>query len=84
MGIFGNKDDNMEESQGFSSPPFDSKQEDLSSGGAHQENLKSFKAKAYNSLMDRVDLVAANKMAPEHLRQEVEQFISDFYPNKIH
>lgn len=46
------------------------------------ESMKSFKTWAYESLMERIDLVAANQMAPEHLRSEVEQFISDFAEEK--
>lgn len=44
--------------------------------------MKSFKALAYESLMERIDLIAANQMAPERLRSEVEQFISDFAEEK--
>ena len=46
------------------------------------ENMKSFKVKAYESLMERIDLIAANQMAPEHLRNEVEQFIADYAEEK--
>lgn len=48
----------------------------------HTDSLKSFKVKAYESLMERIDLVAANQMGPERLRSEVEQFISDFAEEK--
>lgn len=46
------------------------------------DNMKSFKVWAYESLMERIDLIAANQMAPEHLRNEVEQFIADFAEEK--
>ena len=46
------------------------------------EPMKSFKVWAYESLMERIDLIAANQMAPEHLRSEVEQFIADFAEEK--
>lgn len=46
------------------------------------DNLKSFKVRAYESLMERIDLIAANQMAPERLRSEVEQFIADFAEEK--
>ena len=46
------------------------------------DSMKSFKVRAYESLMERIDLIAANQMAPEHLRREVEQFISDFAEEK--
>ncbi|MBA3813194.1 MAG: CpaF family protein [Alphaproteobacteria bacterium] len=46
------------------------------------ESMTSFKVKAYESLMERIDLMAANQMAPEHLRSEVEQFISDYAEEK--
>lgn len=44
-----------------------------------QEDLfKQFKLAAYESLMERIDLVAANQMAPERLLKEVESFINEF------
>lgn len=46
------------------------------------DNMKSFKVWAYESLMERIDLIAANQMAPDHLRNEVEQFIADFAEEK--
>jgi pilus assembly protein CpaF len=46
------------------------------------DNIKSFKVKAYESLMERIDLIAANQMSPEHLRSEVEQFIADYAEEK--
>jgi pilus assembly protein CpaF len=46
------------------------------------DSMKSFKVWAYESLMERIDLIAANQMAPERLRSEVEQFISDFAEEK--
>lgn len=46
------------------------------------ESMKSFKVRAYESLMERIDLIAANQMEPEHLRSEVEQFIADFAEEK--
>lgn len=52
------------------------------SSSKQNESMKSFKTWAYESLMERIDLVAANQMAPEHLRSEVEQFISDFAEEK--
>lgn len=46
------------------------------------DSMKSFKVWAYESLMERIDLIAANQMEPEHLRSEVEQFIADFAEEK--
>lgn len=46
------------------------------------DTMKSFKVWAYESLMERIDLIAANQMAPETLRNEVEQFIADFAEEK--
>lgn len=46
------------------------------------DHIKSFKVKAYESLMERIDLIAANQMSPEHLRSEVEQFIADYAEEK--
>lgn len=43
-----------------------------------QEKLSSFKTRAYQVLMERIDLVVANQMEPEILTREVEQFVSDF------
>lgn len=44
-----------------------------------QEGLfKKFKLTAYESLMERIDLVAANQMPPERLLKEIESFISEF------
>ena len=40
--------------------------------------LKNFKVKAYEALMERIDLVAASQMAPDFLRHEIERFITDF------
>lgn len=60
----------MDQTTNTNSPP---KQTDM---------MKSFKAWAYESLMERIDLIAANQMAPENLRNEVEQFISDFAEEK--
>lgn len=42
------------------------------------EMMKSFKVKAYEALMERIDLVAANQMKPENLREEIERFIGEF------
>ncbi|MBS0272578.1 MAG: CpaF family protein [Proteobacteria bacterium] len=50
----------------------------VNSTPSEQDLLKSFKIKAYESLMERIDLVAANKMEPENLRREVERFIVEF------
>ncbi|MBX9786121.1 MAG: Flp pilus assembly complex ATPase component TadA, partial [Alphaproteobacteria bacterium] len=44
-----------------------------------QEDLfKKFKLTAYESLMERIDLVAANQMAPDRLLREIESFINEF------
>ena len=45
---------------------------------SQEEVFKKFKLSAYESLMERIDLVAANQMAPERLLKEVENFISEF------
>lgn len=45
---------------------------------SEQDMLKSFKVKAYESLMERIDLVAANQMDPDNLRREIERFITEF------
>lgn len=54
----------------------------VSNSSKQTETMKSFKVRAYESLMERIDLIAANQMAPEHLRSEVEQFIADFAEEK--
>lgn len=46
------------------------------------DTLKAFKIIAYETLMERIDLIAANKMTPEQLRHEVERFIVDFSAEK--
>lgn len=55
---------------------------DMDSVSAQSSNMKSFKMLAYESLMERIDLVAANQMGSEQLRNEIEQFISDFAEEK--
>jgi len=51
---------------------------------AQQDALLLFKAQAYEALMERIDLVAANKMLPDTLLHEIENFIADFtVENKI-
>src|SRR3990167_4525006 len=55
---------------------------DLSAQAPTQSVFKVFKAAAYEMLMERIDLVAANQMTPEQLRREVEQFIFDFASEK--
>jgi hypothetical protein len=50
-----------------------------STNSTSQEDLfKKFKLTAYESLMERIDLVAANQMPPERLLKEIESFISEF------
>ncbi len=51
---------------------------DLTISSSQQDALKSIKKKIYDSLMERIDLIAANQMAPEQLRREVEQFVIDY------
>lgn len=46
------------------------------------DSMKLFKVRAHEALMERIDLIAANQMAPDHLRREIEQFISDFAEEK--
>jgi pilus assembly protein CpaF len=48
-----------------------------SSSLLQQEKLKSFKVVAYKTLMERIDLMAANQMTPDYLRHEIEQFIGE-------
>lgn len=55
---------------------------DLSGQSSAQSLFKVFKAAAYEMLMERIDLVAANQMTPEQLRREVERFIFDFATEK--
>jgi len=55
---------------------------ELSSQSNTQGVFKVFKAAAYEMLMERIDLVAANQMTPEQLRREVERFIFDFATEK--
>lgn len=50
--------------------------------GTHSDSMQAFKVRAYESLMERIDLIAANQMTPEHLRSEVEKFVSDFAEEK--
>jgi pilus assembly protein CpaF len=50
----------------------------VNSGKGQTDLLKSFKVKAYEALMERIDLVAASQMAPDFLRHEIERFITDF------
>ncbi len=45
---------------------------------SQEDVLKSFKARAYEALMERIDLVAASQMTADYLRHEIEQFIIDF------
>ncbi|OJW51491.1 MAG: hypothetical protein BGO67_06810 [Alphaproteobacteria bacterium 41-28] len=40
--------------------------------------MKTFKVRAYEALMERIDLVAASQMSPDTLRHEIEKFIVDF------
>lgn len=56
--------------------------QDTDTSATHTDSMKSFKVWAYESLMERIDLIAANQMEPEHLRSEVEQFIADFAEEK--
>lgn len=45
---------------------------------SQEEAFNKFKLTAYESLMERIDLVAANQMPPERLLKEVESFIGEF------
>jgi len=55
---------------------------DLSPSGSQQEAMKSFKTRAYEALMERIDLIAASQMPPERLRHEIELFIAEFAAEK--
>ena len=50
----------------------------LNTGKGQSELLATFKVKAYEALMERIDLVAASQMAPDVLNREIEKFIADF------
>src|SRR3990167_7061638 len=52
--------------------------QNLKSSVSQEDFFNQFKVKAYESLMERIDLVAANEMPPEMLRKEIERFIGDF------
>ncbi len=95
MGIFGKKPDSSnKENEGSSNkenkaPPQDAQKKEIpffiteSSPSEYQDDsLKSFKIMAYETLMERIDLVAANQMEPDQLRREVEQFIADISSEK--
>lgn len=56
--------------------------EDSDIPGIQSESMRAFKVRAYESLMERIDLIAANQMSPERLRSEIEQFVSDFAEEK--
>ncbi len=83
MGGFGRKtggtnqtDNSPQEELGKNKPV--ARTTSLSSTKSQSDLLKSFKIKAYEALMERIDLVAASQMASETLHREIEKFITDF------
>jgi pilus assembly protein CpaF len=87
MGIFGQRPGDSDTTKTL--PSQDSQKKDSSSlfaestiAKAQDESLKAFKIMAYETLMERIDLIAANQMTPDQLRQEVEQFIIDLSAEK--
>jgi len=87
MGIFGQKPGNSIKTDTTPSQDAQTKEQaplfvEPSSSGHQDETLKSFKVMAYETLMERIDLVAANQMTPDQLRHEVEQFIADLSAEK--
>lgn len=88
MGVFGRKSDGITEAEKISSAAQSkeklvfAQQKDLSPSASQQEAMKHFKTQAYEVLMERIDLVAANQMSADALRREIEQFISDFSTEK--
>jgi pilus assembly protein CpaF len=88
MGVFGRKTGDEAEASGvqegkiLSEPKVFAQSTDLSGQSSSQNVFKIFKAAAYEMLMERIDLIAANQMTPEQLRREVEQFIFDFANEK--
>jgi len=88
MGGFGRKTGDVSQSDGSQKEnqrkdqSLFARPRDLDSSGPRQDALKSFKTKAYEALMERIDLIAANQMEPDYLRHEIEQFIADFATEK--
>ncbi len=87
MGIFGKKSGDSD--KGETTAPENNEKKNSPVFGEvppllHYEDdvLKSFKMMAYETLMERIDLMAANKMAPEELRREVEHFIAELSAEK--
>jgi pilus assembly protein CpaF len=84
MGDFGRKrggidqtDNSLKEKEGQDEALL-TQAKSISSNKPQNDLLKTFKVRAYESLMERIDLVAASKMSPDTLRHEIERFISDF------
>lgn len=44
--------------------------------------IKTFKELAYKALLARIDIIAANKLTPDQLREEIEQFVFDLSAEK--
>lgn len=88
MGIFGRKSGDSNQTKNPSQKNQNDEQfspihqPEWSSSAAEDDRLKSFKEMAYESLMERIDLVAANKLTPTQLRREIEQFIADLSSEK--
>jgi pilus assembly protein CpaF len=88
MGIFGRKSNDSNSTEDSSSQNKNTErsqptiQSDWETSTKTNDRIKSFKEMAYEALMERIDLVAANKLTPAQLRREVEQFISDLSSEK--
>ena len=89
MGGFGRKtgdnnksDDNSKKNQRNEEQPLFAPPKGLDVSEPRQDDLKLFKVRAYEALMERIDLVAATQMEPEYLRHEIERFIADFASEK--
>ncbi len=83
MGLFGQRPGDSDATK--TTPPQDVQKKEQASPFADRpqdDTLKAFKIMAYETLMERMDLVAANQMTPDQLRHEVERFIADLSAEK--